>query len=170
MDAALEMENRRIANVFGGEVQRNLLSIFFWTEEIKKESGVSDPTVSPRRVTRVGVLGAGVMGGGIAQLAIEKGIPARMKYIDPKALAHGFGAAAAVFQQSVEKRRMKPREMSNAMGLLSGTLDYSGFALCEVTIEAVVEKLAVKRAVLKEWEAAVGEDAIFASNTSTLPI
>ncbi len=56
------------------------------------------------------------------------------------------------------------------MGLLSGTLDYSGFRRCDVTIEAVVEKLAVKRAVLKDWEAAVPPSAIFASNTSTLPI
>jgi 3-hydroxyacyl-CoA dehydrogenase len=56
------------------------------------------------------------------------------------------------------------------MDLLSGTLDYSGFGLCDVTIEAVVEKLAVKRAVLEEWEEAVPRDAIFASNTSTLPI
>jgi 3-hydroxyacyl-CoA dehydrogenase/enoyl-CoA hydratase/3-hydroxybutyryl-CoA epimerase len=170
IDAALEIENRRIANVFGGEVQRNLLSIFFWTEEIKKETGVSDPAVRPRKVTSVAVLGAGVMGGGIAQLAAEKDIPARMKDIEPKALAHGFAAAAKVFQQSVEKRRLKRREMDNKMGLLSGTLDYSGFARCEVTIEAVVEKLAVKRAVLKEWEAVVPEDAIFGSNTSTLPI
>jgi len=170
IEAALEVENRRIANVFGGEVQRNLLSIFFWTEEVKKETGVSDPDARPRPVSRVGVLGAGVMGGGIAQLAAEKGIPARMKDIEPGALAHGFAAAAAVFRRAVEKKRMKPREMSNKMALLSGTLDYSGFARCEVSIEAVVEKLGVKRAVLKEWETAVPPEAIFASNTSTLPI
>ncbi|HKF41705.1 MAG TPA: 3-hydroxyacyl-CoA dehydrogenase NAD-binding domain-containing protein [Thermoanaerobaculia bacterium] len=170
IEAALEIENRRIANVFGGEVQRNLLSIFFWTEAIKKESGVDDPAVVPRKVARAGVLGAGVMGGGIAQLAAEKGISVRMKDIEPNALAHGFKAAAAVFRQAVERRRMKPREMSNKMGLISGTLDYTGFALCEVTIEAVVEKLGVKRAVLREWEGIVPEESIFASNTSTLPI
>ena len=110
------------------------------------------------------------MGGGIAQLAADKDLPARMKDIDPKALGHGYAAAAAVWKEQVRKRRLKPREMAKKMGLLSGTLDYSGFARCEVTIEAVVEKLAVKRAVLKEWEAAVPRTAIFASNTSTLPI
>jgi 3-hydroxyacyl-CoA dehydrogenase/enoyl-CoA hydratase/3-hydroxybutyryl-CoA epimerase len=170
IESALEIESRRIDNVFGGEVQKNLLSIFFWTEEVRKETGVADSAVRPRPVRNVGVLGAGVMGGGIAQLAAEKGIPARMKDIDSKALAHGFAAAAAVFRQAVEKRRMKPREMSNAMALLSGTLDYSGFARCDVTIEAVVEKLGVKRAVLKEWEEVAPPEAIFASNTSTLPI
>jgi 3-hydroxyacyl-CoA dehydrogenase/enoyl-CoA hydratase/3-hydroxybutyryl-CoA epimerase len=110
------------------------------------------------------------MGGGIAQLAADKGIPARMKDIDPKALAGGFAAAARVWKEAVEKRRLTPREMDAKMALISGTLDYSGFARCDVTVEAVVEKLAVKRAVLKEWEAAVPPEAIFASNTSTLPI
>ncbi|MFY9550936.1 MAG: 3-hydroxyacyl-CoA dehydrogenase NAD-binding domain-containing protein, partial [Thermoanaerobaculia bacterium] len=166
----LEAEGRHITRVFGREVQKNLLAIFFLTEEVKKETGVDDPAVKPREVSRVGVLGAGVMGGGIAQLAADKGLPARMKDIDPKALAHGFAAAASIWNEAVEKRRLTPREMTRRMDLISGTLDYSGFRRCEVTIEAVVEKLTVKRAVLEEWEAAVPPTAIFASNTSTLPI
>jgi 3-hydroxyacyl-CoA dehydrogenase / enoyl-CoA hydratase / 3-hydroxybutyryl-CoA epimerase len=168
--AGLDAEARHIGLVFGGEVQRNLLSIFFLTEEVKKETGVADPAVRPRLVARVGILGAGVMGGGIAQLAADKGLPARMKDIAPPALAHGFASAAAVWKESVRKRRLTPREMARKMDLVSGTLDYSGFARCDVTIEAVVEKLAVKRAVLAEWEAIVPPEAIFASNTSTLPI
>ena len=65
---------------------------------------------------------------------------------------------------------MTPRDLEAKMALLSGTLDFSGFARCDVTIEAVVEKLAVKRAVLKDWEEVVPREEIFASNTSTLPI
>ena len=170
IDVGLDAEARHIARIFGGEVQKNLLFLFFATEQIKKETGTSDPNARPRPVTRVGVLGAGVMGGGIAQLAADKGLPARMKDIDPKALAHGFAAAAAIWKEKVRKRRLPPREMSAKMALLSGGFDYSGFARCEVTIEAVVEKLAVKRAVLKEWEGIVPRDSIFASNTSTIPI
>jgi len=166
----LAVEARHIGLIFGGEVQRNLLDIFFLTEEVKKESGVADASVRPREVSRVGVLGAGVMGGGIAQLAADKGLPARMKDIQPEALGHGFAAASAVWEEAVRKRRLTPREMGRKMDLLSGTFDYSGFPRCDVTIEAVVEKLAVKRAVLKEWEASVPRTAIFASNTSTLPI
>jgi 3-hydroxyacyl-CoA dehydrogenase/enoyl-CoA hydratase/3-hydroxybutyryl-CoA epimerase len=163
-------EARHIGNVFGGDVQRNLLAIFFMTEAVKKETGVRGSSVKARPVARVGVLGAGVMGGGIAQLAADKGLSARMKDIDAKALGHGYAAAAAVWEEQVRKRRLAPREMASKMALLSGSLDYSGFARCDVTIEAVVEKLAVKRAVLAEWEAAVPKTAIFASNTSTLPI
>jgi 3-hydroxyacyl-CoA dehydrogenase/enoyl-CoA hydratase/3-hydroxybutyryl-CoA epimerase len=168
--AGLEAEARHIGLVFGGPVQRNLLRLFFLSEDVKKESGVADSAVRAGRVSRVGVLGAGVMGGGIAQLAADQGLPARMKDIDPGALAHGFAAAAAVWNESLRKRRLTRREWDRKMDLVSGTLDYSGFAKCEVTIEAVVEKLAVKRSVLKEWEEAVPRSAIFASNTSTLPI
>jgi len=166
----LASEARHIGLIFGGEVQRNLLNIFFLTEEVKKESGVADSSVRALEVHRVGVLGAGVMGGGIAQLAADKGLPARMKDIQPQALAHGYAAAAAIWREAVRKRRLTPLEMKRKMDLVSGALDYSGFARCEVTIEAVVEKLTVKRAVLKEWEEAVPRTAIFASNTSTLPI
>jgi 3-hydroxyacyl-CoA dehydrogenase/enoyl-CoA hydratase/3-hydroxybutyryl-CoA epimerase len=166
----LAAEAGHIGRIFGGEVQKNLLAIFFMTEAVKKETGVPGSSVKPRSVARVGVLGAGVMGGGIAQLAADKGLPARMKDIDAKALGHGYAAAAAIWKEQVKRRRMAPREMAAKMGLLSGSLDYSGFARCDVTIEAVVEKLAVKRAVLAEWEAAVPKAAIFASNTSTLPI
>ena len=170
VEAALEVESRRIANVFGGEVQRNLLNLFFATEQVKKETGVDDPTVRPAEVRRMGVLGAGIMGGGIAQLAVDRGIPARMKDVAPQALAHGFAAANAVFREIVRKRRLTEREVKIRMARLSGTLDYSGFAQCEVTVEAVVEKLEIKRAVLADWELVVPATAIFASNTSTLPI
>ncbi len=168
--AGLEAEARHIVKIFNEEVQRNLLAIFFATEEVKKETGVEDAAVRPRAVERVGVLGAGVMGGGIAQLVADKGLPARMKDIDAGALAHGYATAARLWKEAVRKHRLTPREMARKMDLLSGTLDYSGFSRCDVTIEAVVEKLAVKRAVLQEWEAQVPSTAIFASNTSTLPI
>ncbi|HEY7113887.1 MAG TPA: 3-hydroxyacyl-CoA dehydrogenase NAD-binding domain-containing protein, partial [Thermoanaerobaculia bacterium] len=165
----LEAEARRLGHVFGGPVQRNLLWLFFQTEEVRRETGVPGG-VRPRPVARVGVLGAGVMGGGIAQLAADKGIPARMKDIEPEALAHGFAAAAAIWKKAIVRGRLKPRDLDAKMALLSGTLDFSGFAQADVTIEAVVEKLAVKRAVLKDWEDVVPREAIFASNTSTLPI
>jgi 3-hydroxyacyl-CoA dehydrogenase/enoyl-CoA hydratase/3-hydroxybutyryl-CoA epimerase len=170
IEAALEVESRRIANVFGGEVQRNLLDIFFATEQVKKETGVADPNVRPRDVSRLGVLGAGLMGGGIAQLAADRGLPARMKDIEPKALAQGYRAAAKIWKDAVARRRLTSREMATRMARLSGTLDYSGFAQREVTVEAVVEKLEVKRSVLAEWEQVVPPTAIFGSNTSTIPI
>ncbi|HET7451814.1 MAG TPA: 3-hydroxyacyl-CoA dehydrogenase NAD-binding domain-containing protein, partial [Thermoanaerobaculia bacterium] len=170
LEPALAIENAHLARLIGTPVQRRLLRIFFWTEEVKKETGAINPTVVARPVRRIGVLGAGVMGGGIAQLAADRGLPARMKDIASEPLAHGFRAAAGIWEERVRRRRMKPAEFRRKMALLSGGLDWSGFAQADVTIEAVVEKIEVKQAVLREWEDAVGEDAIFASNTSTLPI
>jgi 3-hydroxyacyl-CoA dehydrogenase/enoyl-CoA hydratase/3-hydroxybutyryl-CoA epimerase len=170
MEEALAIENSHLANLIGSPVQRNLLRIFFWTEDVKKETGAINPTVVPRPVRRIGVLGAGVMGGGIAQLAADKGFPARLKDVSPEPLAHGFRAAAAIWEEKLRRKRLTRSAFEKKMSLLSGGLDYSGFAQVDVTIEAVVEKLEVKQAVLREWEQVVGDDSIFASNTSTLPI
>ena len=170
LDEGLRIENEHLGNLVATPIQKNLMRIFFWTEEVKKESGAINPTVAPRSVSRVGVIGAGVMGGGIAQLAADKGLPVRMKDIAPEPLAHGFAAAAAVWRQKMKKKRLTAAEFKRKMDLVSGGLDWAGFPAAEVSIEAVVEKLAVKQAVLRDWESAVADDRIFASNTSTLPI
>jgi len=144
-------------------------------EEVKKETGVEalgapGAGVRPRKIARVGVLGAGVMGGGIAQLAADKGYPTRMKDIKPEALALGYAQAARIWKELLKKRRMTRADFARKMALLGGSLDYAGFEGCDITIEAVLEKMAVKQAVLADWERVVPAKAIFASNTSTLPI
>ncbi len=166
---SLEQEVEGVSKLVGTPVMRHLVNLFFRMEEVKKETGVGKP-VTPKKVRRIGVLGAGVMGGGIAQLAADKGYPARMKDIRPEPLAGGFAQAAKIWRERLKRRRLTKTEFASKMALLSGTLDYAGFAACDVTIEAVLEKLAVKQAVLKEWEGVVPETAVFASNTSTLPI
>jgi 3-hydroxyacyl-CoA dehydrogenase/enoyl-CoA hydratase/3-hydroxybutyryl-CoA epimerase len=169
LQEALEYEVEGVSRLVGTPVMRHLVDLFFRMEEVKKETGVA-AGVKPRRVARVGVLGAGIMGGGIAQLAADKGYPARMKDIKAEPLAGGFAAAARIWKEKLKKRRLTRSEFAGKMSLLSGTLDYSGFDGCDVTIEAVLENLSVKQAVLKEWEGVVPGTAIFASNTSTLPI
>jgi 3-hydroxyacyl-CoA dehydrogenase/enoyl-CoA hydratase/3-hydroxybutyryl-CoA epimerase len=166
---ALKLEADAAARLVDRPVMRNLVNLFFRMEEVKKETGVATG-VKPRAVHRVGVLGAGIMGGGIAQLAADKGYPTRMKDIKAEPLAGGYAAAAKIWRDKVKKRRMTKAEFASKMALLSGGLDYTGFDTCDYTIEAVLEKLPVKQSVLKEWEAVSKDDAIFASNTSTLPI
>jgi 3-hydroxyacyl-CoA dehydrogenase/enoyl-CoA hydratase/3-hydroxybutyryl-CoA epimerase len=151
------------------------MGLFFRMEEVKKETGVEalgapGAGVRPRKIARVGVLGAGVMGGGIAQLAADKGYPTRMKDIKPEALALGYAQAARIWKELLKKRRMTRADFARKMALLGGSLDYAGFEGCDITIEAVLEKMAVKQAVLADWERVVPAKAIFASNTSTLPI
>ncbi len=166
---ALALEVEAIGRLVGTPAMKSLVNLFFRMEEVRKETGVA-AGVAPRAVKRVGVLGAGAMGGGIAQLAADKGWPVRMKDIRNEALAAGYAQAAKIWQEKVKKRRMTRTEFAGKMSLLSGGLGWEGFDGCDVTVEAVLEKLSVKQAVLKEWEAVAAPDAIFASNTSTLPI
>lgn len=166
---ALELEVAAAGKLVGSPEMKALVNLFFRMEEVKKETGVA-AGVTPRPVKRVGVLGAGAMGGGIAQLSADKGWPVRMKDIRHEALALGYAQAAKIWQEKVKKRRMTKVEFAGKMSLLGGGLGWEGFDLCDVTIEAVLEKLAVKQAVLKEWESVAAPEAIFASNTSTLPI
>lgn len=165
----LELEVAAAGRLVGSPEMKALVGLFFRMEEVKKETGVA-AGVTPRAVKRIGVLGAGAMGGGIAQLAADKGWPVRMKDIRHEALALGYAQAAKIWQERLKKRRMTKVDFAAKMSLLSGGLGWDGFETCDVTIEAVLEKLAVKQAVLKEWEAVAAPEAIFASNTSTLPI
>lgn len=166
---SLALEAEGASRLVGTPVMRNLVNLFFRMEEVKKETGAGKG-VTPREVARVGVLGAGVMGGGIAQLAADRGYPVRMKDIKNEQLALGYAAAAKIWQEKVRRRRLSKTEFAGKMSLLSGGLDWTGFTTCDVTVEAVLEKLAVKQAVLADWEKVSREDAVFASNTSTLPI
>jgi 3-hydroxyacyl-CoA dehydrogenase / enoyl-CoA hydratase / 3-hydroxybutyryl-CoA epimerase len=172
---ALELEVEGVGSLIGTPVMRSLMGLFFRMEEVKKETGVEalggeGAKAKPRKISRVGVLGAGVMGGGIAQLAADKGFPTRMKDIKPEALALGYAQAARIWNDKLKKRRMTRAEFAGKMALLSGSLEYTGFEGCDITIEAVLEKMAVKQAVLADWEHVAPPTAIFASNTSTLPI
>jgi 3-hydroxyacyl-CoA dehydrogenase/enoyl-CoA hydratase/3-hydroxybutyryl-CoA epimerase len=170
---ALELEVEGVGSLIGTPVMRSLMGLFFRMEEVKKETGVEGTPgagIKPRKIARVGVLGAGVMGGGIAQLAADKGYPTRMKDIKPEALALGYAQAARIWKEQVKKRRMTRTDFARKMALLGGSLEYAGFEGCDITIEAVLEKMAVKQAVLADWELVVPAKAIFASNTSTLPI
>jgi 3-hydroxyacyl-CoA dehydrogenase/enoyl-CoA hydratase/3-hydroxybutyryl-CoA epimerase len=172
---ALEFEVEGVRSLIGTPVMRSLMGLFFRMEEVKKETGVEalgapGAGVRPRKIARVGVLGAGVMGGGIAQLAADKGYPTRMKDIKPEALALGYAQAARIWKELLKKRRMTRADFARKMALLGGSLEYAGFEGCDITIEAVLEKMAVKQAVLADWERVVPAKAIFASNTSTLPI
>jgi len=169
---SLELEVEGVGSLIGTPVMRSLVGLFFRMEEVKKETGVEalGASVTPRKIARVGVLGAGVMGGGIAQLAADKGYPTRMKDIKPEALALGYAQAARIWKEKLRKRRMTRAEFAGKMALLGGSLEYAGFEGCDITIEAVLEKMAVKQAVLADWEHIAPRAAIFASNTSTLPI
>src|SRR4051812_32876252 len=149
------------------EAAQNLIRLFFMMEESKKERIAA----TPAEVRDAGVLGAGIMGGGIAQLVADKtDASVRMRDINWKAIAGGMKAAARVWKKKVERRRMTRGDMQRKLARITSTTDWSGFERCELVVEAVVENVDIKRQVLSEFEAIAGPNAIFATNTSTIPI
>jgi 3-hydroxyacyl-CoA dehydrogenase/enoyl-CoA hydratase/3-hydroxybutyryl-CoA epimerase len=121
-------------------------------------------------VKLLGVLGAGVMGGGIAHIAAENGIRVYMKDIRHEAVTGGLQHARARFDKAVERRRLSRREAAQRMELITGGLDLRGVAGADLIVEAVVERMDVKRAVLKETEMRIRRDCVLATNTSSLSV
>ncbi len=167
IEAGLAREVDEVIPLITGEVAQNLVRLFFMMEESKKDRIVA----KPREIGSVGVLGAGVMGGGISYIVADKTDAAlRMRDINWNALAGGLKAAAKIWRKKVERRRMTAGEMQRKLARVTTTTDWSGFQHADLVIEAVVENLDIKRRVLAEFESLAKEGAIFASNTSTLPI
>ncbi len=164
---------RAEANFFGelvvSEVSHRLVEIFFATQALKKDTGVDDPAVKPRKVEKVAMLGAGLMGAGIAYVTADAGIPVRLKDKDDAALGRGLKQIAGILDERVKRKRLSAREREDKLALITAATDYSGIRTADVVIEAVFEDLKVKHAVVREVEREA-PNAIFASNTSSIPI
>ena len=144
---------------------RNLVDAFFATEDIKKSGGKAT-----HEIQAVGVLGAGIMGGGIAWAFSSAGIPVRMKDLAWEAIAKGLAQAASCNDSLIKLRKLTHGEKSLRMHRIAGTTDFSGFSACDLVVEAVVEDLGIKRKVLAEAEQHVSATCVLASNTSSLSI
>jgi 3-hydroxyacyl-CoA dehydrogenase/enoyl-CoA hydratase/3-hydroxybutyryl-CoA epimerase len=121
-------------------------------------------------IFKVGVVGAGSMGGGIAQVITFAGLPVVVKDIDQKQLDLARDHVEGIYQSRVDKGKMTGAQMQEKLDLIEYTLDYDDFADVDIIIEAVPEVMAVKKAVLKELDEVSTPDTIFASNTSALSI
>ncbi len=170
LSRALEIEATAAGELIVSTVSKNLIHVFNLREEARKGTGVRNAEIVPGRVEYLGVLGAGVMGGGIAQLAAHRGVHVRMKDINHEAISSGLQHAQSLFDKLVKRRKLRRREADQRMALISGGLDYEGFGRLDLVVEAVVEKMDIKRIVLRETEEAVGRTCILATNTSSLSV
>ncbi len=167
---SLDVEATEFAKLAITDVSKNLINVFYLSQEYKKLTGVEPKVIKPLAVRKCAVLGAGVMGGGIAQLVSFYNIPVRMKDINYEAIGKGLSAAYKVYKGAVSKRILKKNEAGVKMGFISGTTDYSGFKKVDIVIEAVVENLEIKKKVFKEVSEVVSDKTILASNTSALSV
>ncbi|HHJ4499127.1 fatty acid oxidation complex subunit alpha FadJ [Raoultella ornithinolytica] len=145
-----------------------LRSIFFASTDLKKDRG-ADAQAGP--LNRIGILGGGLMGGGIAYVtACKGGLPVRIKDIQARGINHALKYSWDLLDKQVRRRYLRASERDRQLALISGTTDYQGFAHRDVVIEAVFEDLALKQRMVAEIEAHCSPQTIFASNTSSLPI
>jgi 3-hydroxyacyl-CoA dehydrogenase/enoyl-CoA hydratase/3-hydroxybutyryl-CoA epimerase len=168
-DEAIETEKKAFCEVATTEISKHLINVFFLMESVKKKSGVAD-NAKPKKVSKIAVLGAGTMGGGIAYVAADRGIEARLKDINTDALARGFVAAQDILGKLLKKRKINKYDYQRKMDLISGTTDYSGFKLVDVVIEAIVEDMKIKQKVIAEVAGQCRPDCIIATNTSSLSV
>jgi 3-hydroxyacyl-CoA dehydrogenase/enoyl-CoA hydratase/3-hydroxybutyryl-CoA epimerase len=167
---ALNIEMRGFMEVATTEISKNLIDLFFMMEAVKKQTGVEGKDVKPHKVEHMAVLGAGTMGGGIAQVAADKGIAVRMKDITHEALALGFRHASEVFGKAMKRKRLTKHDFDAKMSKISGTLDFTGFKQMDVVVEAIVEDMNIKKKVIAETAKHCGPETIIATNTSSLSV
>ena len=146
-----------------------LRNLFFATTEMKKEDGVEG--VAPEKISKAGVLGGGLMGGGIAFVTATKAkLPVRVKDIAHNGISAALKYSFDLLNKKVKRRFMRHSEMQKQMSAITGTLDYSGFNDADIVVEAVFEDLPLKQKMVADVEQHCKPETIFASNTSSLPI
>jgi len=167
-DDALREEARGIARMAGTLAAKNLIGLFI-SDQVLAKSGKA-LAKKARKVERAAVLGAGIMGGGIAYQSALKGTPIIMKDIAQDGIDLGLAEASKLLSKMVDRGRMSVAEMAGVLNKIQPSLSYDDFDNVDVVVEAVVENPKIKHAVLAETEAQIRDDAILASNTSTISI
>ncbi len=167
LEQGLEREAEALGQLIVTEVCKNLVHIFFLSQKAKKGSNLAAAGLS---IKQASVLGAGVMGAGIAGLFASKSLPVQLKDIRQEAIDSGMTQIHQLLVKKAGNRPGAQEQVAVQMAQVTGTIDSTELSDTDLVIEAVVEKMAVKQAVLKETEPRLKETAIFASNTSALSV
>ncbi|OYU46786.1 MAG: 3-hydroxyacyl-CoA dehydrogenase [Burkholderiales bacterium PBB4] len=170
LETALRIESRYLAKLMTGTQAKAMINTFFFNLNAIK-SGQSRPAGVPRfKPTKVGLLGAGMMGAGIAYSQASKGIATVLKDVSQEKADLGKTYSAKITQTRVDKGRMKPEAQQQILDLIHPTGSAADLQGCELIIEAVFENRELKATVTQESEPLLAPSGFFASNTSTLPI
>lgn len=167
-DDAIALEAKGFAKAATTPQATALVGLFLNDQTVKKLA--KKHSQNAQTIKQAAVLGAGIMGGGIAYQAATKGLPIIMKDIQTKQLDLGMNEAGKLLSKEVERGKLTPAKMAQTLSHIRPTLNYGDFGEVDIVIEAVVENPTIKEAVLAEVEGLVKQDAILASNTSTISI
>ncbi|MCL7930546.1 fatty acid oxidation complex subunit alpha FadB [Halomonas llamarensis] len=167
-ERAQQIEAAAFAKMAMTDVAYNLVGLFMNDQLVKKKAGKYEKQSQP--VNQTAVLGAGIMGGGIAYQSASRGTPILMKDIKDEAIELGLKEARKLFSKQVERKKLTAEQMAEKLTNIRPTLSYGDFGNVDLVVEAVVENPKVKDAVLTEVEGLVSENTILTSNTSTISI
>lgn len=168
-DEALQIEAEHFAKMAQTPVAQSLVGIFV-NEQFLSKKAKSWEKKADKKIGRAAVLGAGIMGGGIAYQSALKGTPIKMKDIAQAGIDLGLSEANKLLSKRVERKKMSASEMGDVLNRIEPSLVYDGFDKVDIVVEAVVENPKVKQSVLAEAETKVNADTVIASNTSTISI
>jgi 3-hydroxyacyl-CoA dehydrogenase/enoyl-CoA hydratase/3-hydroxybutyryl-CoA epimerase len=169
-DTALRIESRYLARLIVSPVAKNMINTFFFNMNAIK-SGQSRPQgVARFKPSRVGVLGAGMMGAGIAYVQASRGITTVLKDVSQDKAERGKAYSSRITQPRVDKGRMSAQDQASLLARITATERMADLQGCELIIEAVFEQRDLKAGVTREAEPLLAPGGFFASNTSTLPI
>ncbi len=167
-DKAIEVEAKGFAKMAKTSVSASLIGLFLNDQELKKKAKELEPKAS--EVKLAAVLGAGIMGGGVAYQSALKGTPIIMKDIAQAGIDLGLNEAKKLLVKRVDKKRMTAAKMADVLNSITPALSYGDFKSVDLVVEAVVENPKVKGIVLAEVEGEVREDTILTTNTSTISV
>ena len=168
-DGALKLENQGFVKLALTDAAKAQIGIFM-ADQLVKSKGKKSAKAATKDIKQAAVLGAGIMGGGIAYQSAVKGTPTIMKDIAQPALELGLSEAAKILGKGMKRGKVDAAKMASTLNNIVPTLEYSAIKDVDIVIEAVVENPKVKGIVLKETEQTVAKDAIICSNTSTISI
>ncbi len=169
-DTAQKIEGRYFLSLLLDQTARNMMTAFFVQMEALNRGASRPQGPAKFSCSKLGIIGAGQMGAGIATMAAQKGIDVVLKDISQENADRGKAYAEAYFDKGISKGKVTEEKKAECMARIKASADYADLAGCELVIEAVFEDRKIKAAVTKETEAVLADSAVFASNTSALPI
>lgn len=168
-DTALRVEARHFTNILMNPTSSAMIRSLFINKEAL-EKGANRPAVDDQTVKKVGILGAGMMGAGIAFVSANAGIDVVLIDREQDAADKGKSYSEGILDKGISRKRITEEKKMTVLGRINATTDLEALKGCDLIVEAVFEDIGVKAEMTKKVEAIVGEDCIFATNTSTLPI
>jgi len=167
VSASLALEREGIVELVRGEACRNLIRIFFLQERAKK---VLTAATATKPISRAAVIGAGVMGAGIAQWLSARHLPVVLRDVNAEQVAHGMSTIAKIYNDGVKRHALSRREARDGVDRIFPAPSEAPLQNVDLVIEAAVEKLELKKTIFQRLDALAGDETLLGTNTSALPI